>query len=279
MGKFAFLVVVIFIFYRLTSIKFIQENVINPFIGMDIKLQIAFIGLLGVIIAQIISHYFSKSREYEKKFIDIFEKLYAPYILDVFEHVETLEKEYKNKENRLKVLLGVDLFKNLEKDLDIIIKSIRENTSYMTPKLLNVYFQVNRELKGVEEKYINNNELLEMLNSDDFEKKHKLEYENIFIKRKKMRLQYKLLIVYLKQFRITTRKAGLLSIPLLFQLNRFLKILNVHNIKVYYLHGEHLSFFEKVRYNLQLFFISPTALIQKEFYKEEKKERNENIKS
>ncbi|PFI43011.1 hypothetical protein COI72_03540 [Bacillus cereus] len=277
--RFFVLIVIIFGFYSLSTTQVIQDNILNPFIEMDLKLKIAFIGLFGVILAQIISHYFSKSREYEKKYIDIFEKLYAPYILDIFEHVETLGKEYTNKENRLKVLVSSDLFHGAEKDLDSIIKNIRENTAYMTPRLLNIYFQVNRELKRIEKKYNHNNELLSMLNGDDYEKKTKLESENIFIKRKKMRLQYELLIVYLKQFRVTTRKAGLLSVSLLFRLNRFLKILEVYNIKVNcFLDGD-LSLFEKVRYRIRLFFISPTALMWKEFYKEEKKDSNENIES
>ncbi|WP_142327414.1 hypothetical protein [Bacillus nitratireducens] len=279
MMRFFVLIVIIFGFYSLSTTQVIQDNILNPFIEMDLKLKIAFIGLFGVILAQIISHYFSKSREYEKKYIDIFEKLYAPYILDIFEHVETLGKEYTNKENRLKVLVSSDLFHGAEKDLDSIIKNIRENTAYMTPRLLNIYFQVNRELKRIEKKYNHNNELLSMLNGDDYEKKTKLESENIFIKRKKMRLQYELLIVYLKQFRVTTRKAGLLSVSLLFRLNRFLKILEVYNIKVNcFLDGD-LSLFEKVRYRIRLFFISPTALMWKEFYKEEKKDSNENIES
>ncbi|PHG79767.1 hypothetical protein [Bacillus wiedmannii] len=277
--KFFVLVVIIFGFYSLSTTQVVQENILNPFIQMDIKLQIAFIGLFGVILAQIISHYFSKSREYEKKYIDIFEKLYAPYMLDIFEHVETIGKEYTIKENRLKVLVSSDLFHDAEKDLDSIIKNIRENTAYMTPRLLNIYFQVNRELKKIEKKYNYNNELLNMLNGDDYEKKTKLESENIRIKRKKMRLQYELLIVYLKQFKVTTRKAGLLSVSLWFRLKRFLKILEVYNIKVNcFLDGD-LSLFEKVRYSLRLFFISPTALMRKEFYKEEKKDSNENIES
>lgn len=255
--RFFVLIVITFGFYSLSTTQVVQENILNPFIKMDIKLKIAFIGLFGVILAQIIAHYFSKSREYEKKYIDIFEKLYAPYILDIFEHVETLEKEYTNIENRLKVLISAEAFHGAEKELDSIIKNIRENTAYMSPGLLNIYFQVNRELKKTE-------------------KKTKLEPEDIFIKRKKMRLQYELLIVYLKQFRVTTRKAGLLSISLLFRLKRFLKILEVYNIKVNCFLDEDLSLFEKVRCSLRLFFISPTALMRKEFYKEDS---NENIES
>ncbi|NKX12501.1 hypothetical protein [Bacillus cereus] len=277
--RFFVLIVITFGFYSLSTTQVVQENILNPFIQMDIKLKIAFIGLFGVILAQIISHYFSKSREYEKKYIDIFEKLYAPYILDIFEHVETIGKEYTIKENRLKVLVSSDLFHDAEKGLDSIIKNIRENTAYMTPRLLNIYFQVNKELKKIEKKYNYNNELLNMLNGDDYEKKTKLESENIRIKRKKMRLQYELLIVYLKQFKVTTRKAGLLSVSLWFRLKRFLKILEVYNIKVNcFLDGD-FSLFEKVRYSLRLFFISPTALMRKEFYKEEKKDSNENIES
>lgn len=272
--KFTICILFLLVLYWISTTQVVQENAIIPFKELNSKLQLAYIGLFGVILGQILGHYFSKSREYEKKFIEIFEKLYAPYILDVYEHVEKLEKEYRRKSNRLRVILDVDLFENMEKDLDSIINNIRENTSYMTPKLLYIYFQVNRELKRVEEDYdyAYNNELLKAID-ENHGRRNEIERKLKYLRRKKMILQYQLLIVYLKQFKITTRKASLLSISLSRQLNKFIKILCVHHIQVYRLHGMDMSFFEKSRYIIQLLFISPSAVFKKNFYDEEKKEK------
>ncbi|RAW19275.1 hypothetical protein DC345_00355 [Paenibacillus taichungensis] len=102
----------------------------------EITLIGATIGASAALTAQIVSHWFTRRRENEKYIREIYQKLYAPIIMDIFAYFD-IKTNYRRGHD-IKDDVNEDEIKNK------IIDNIGNNLMYANPRILNYYYSTKK---------------------------------------------------------------------------------------------------------------------------------------
>ncbi|MCR8633916.1 hypothetical protein [Paenibacillus radicis (ex Xue et al. 2023)] len=103
----------------------------NPYIAAIITASAAFI---AAVIAQIISHWLTKRRENHKYYKEVYQKLYAPILFELYIYIDV--RTAFRRSNDIKVGIDVDQVKQK------IFTHISENLMFATPQVISALHNV-----------------------------------------------------------------------------------------------------------------------------------------